>query len=205
MCFSSLAALTSSSRFSHTSGLAVRIGRRSAGAYSTGLIVLTMPVRLGTRSSRYLIRGFKAYTIRMRILSFLHRLRWTVSDTVYQLQDNIEMRALQWALATVDDDDDIETLVEGISGYLTSPTSKNAPSIIQDLLGRQQQHHPLGQHISRFIQTCIPEGFRVATENVRKRRAFICLDTVRCLTEVCTSHHSPPQFLGSRRGLASTH
>jgi hypothetical protein len=59
----------------------------------------------------------------------------TMSHVATILPDDIEMRALQWTAATVDDDDDIETLIEGIPGYLKFPTSRNTPSNIQNLLG----------------------------------------------------------------------
>ena len=43
-----------------------------------------------------------------------------MSDAMRWLQEGIDKKALQWTVATIDDDDDIETLLEGIPGYLTS-------------------------------------------------------------------------------------
>jgi hypothetical protein len=55
-----------------------------------------------------------------------------MSDAMRWLQEGVDKKALQWTVATIDDDDDIETLLEGIPGYLTS--GRNALSIVEDLL-----------------------------------------------------------------------
>ena len=68
-----------------------------------------------------------------------------MSDAMRWLQEGVDKKALQWTVATIDDDDDIETLLEGIPGYLTS--GRNALSIVEDLLDLQQPK-PLGHHIN---------------------------------------------------------
>jgi hypothetical protein len=99
--------------------------------------------------------------LRLRFLLSLQTLLWTMSDAVRSLQEDIDKRALQrpGAVVRVDDDNDIETLVEGIPGFIIAGTSKAAPGIVQDLLDLQQ-HRPLGHLINRLIQTCTPEGYR---------------------------------------------
>ncbi|KAI0290939.1 hypothetical protein B0F90DRAFT_1671733 [Multifurca ochricompacta] len=84
-------------------------------------------------------------------------------------------------MVAVGDDDEIETLVEGIPGFLTSGTSRGAITIVQNLLNPLQSQL-LGHHINRLIQTCTPEGYRGATKAVRRHRAMTCLDTVQFLT-----------------------
>jgi hypothetical protein len=59
-----------------------------------------------------------------------------MSDAIRSQQGDIKKRALQWTMATVDGDDDIETLVEGIPGYIRN---KNAALLItEDLLDTHQ-------------------------------------------------------------------
>jgi hypothetical protein len=145
------------------------------------LVVPTVPALLGVYCLRCLLRSEMFERVGMRSLLFVQSLLWTMSDAMRSLQEDIDRRALQWAVAAIDDDDDIETFLEGIPGYLTN--GRNALSIVEDLLDLQRPK-PLGHHINRLIQTCTPEGYRGAAENVRRRRALICLDTARCLTGV---------------------
>jgi hypothetical protein len=116
-----------------------------------------------------------------------------MSDAMQSLQEEIDKKALQWAVVTTDDDDDIETLIEGIPEFLKAGTSRNALPIIEELLDPQQPK-PLGQHINRLIQTCTADGYRGANDKLRKRRALICLDTVRILTAVHTTSFSYEMF-----------
>ena len=157
------------------------------------LVFPTAPAFVGIYSLRCILRHEVFEMVQMLFLLFVQSLLWTISDAMRSHQENIERRALQWAVATVDDDDDIETLVEGIPGYLTDGTSRNALSITQDLLDPQQPTS-LGRHISRLIITCTPEGYRSASEGVRRRRALICLDTTRFLTGVYYASFSYGMF-----------
>ncbi|KAI0292617.1 hypothetical protein B0F90DRAFT_1769617 [Multifurca ochricompacta] len=98
-------------------------------------------------------------------------------------EEGIDKKALRWTLATVSKDDDIETIIEGIPGFLRSRTSNDAKTIVRDLLDSQQTRS-LGYHMNRLIQTCTPEAYHGTTESVRRRRAMISLDTIRVLTWV---------------------
>ncbi len=84
-----------------------------------------------------------------------------MSDVIRSQQGDMEKKALQWTVATVDDEDDIETLVEGIPGYITAGTSKkNVLSIIQDLLDTYQPtwtpHQPAHRHVHPQGATAAP-------------------------------------------------
>jgi hypothetical protein len=142
-------------------------------------VVPTLPALLVIYCSQCLLRSERLERAGMRFLLFVQSLLWTMSDAMRSLQEDIDGRALQWAVATVDDDDDIETFLEGIPGYLTN--GRNALPVVEDLLDLRRSK-PLGDHINRLIQPCTPEGYHGATENVRRRRALICLDTARFLT-----------------------
>ncbi|KAN0124182.1 hypothetical protein V8E52_001831, partial [Russula decolorans] len=155
------------------------------------LVVPTVPAFLGIYCSRCLLRSEMFERVRMRFWLFVQSLLWTMSDAMRSLQEDIDRRALQWAVATVDDDDDIETFLEGIPGYLTN--TRNAHSVVEDLLDLQRPK-PLGHHINRLIQTCTPESYRGAAENARRRRALICLDTARFLTGVYYASFSYGMF-----------
>lgn len=155
------------------------------------LVVPTVPALLGIYCSRCLLRNEMFERVRMRFWLFVQSLLWTMSDAMRSLQEEIDRTALQWTVATIDNDDDIEIFLEGIPGYLTS--GRNAPPIIEDLLDLQRPK-PLGHHINRLIQTCTPEGYRGAAENVRRRRALICLDTARFLTGVSYASFSYGMF-----------
>ena len=72
--------------------------------------------------------------VRMRSLLFVGSLLWTMSDAIRSRQEDIERKALKWAVATVDDDNDSEILIEGILGYLIDGTNRNALPITPDLL-----------------------------------------------------------------------
>jgi hypothetical protein len=156
--------------------------------------LLVLPTALALPSIyclRCFVRSEVFKMVRMRFLLFVQSLLWTMSDAMRSLQEDIDKKALQWTVKTVDDDDDIETFLEGIPGYLTG--GRNAIPIVEDLLDLQQPK-PLGHHVNRLIQTCTPEGNRGAAENVRKRRALICLDTARCLTGVYYASFSYGMF-----------
>ncbi|KAI0292622.1 hypothetical protein B0F90DRAFT_1769671 [Multifurca ochricompacta] len=142
---------------------------------------------------RRLVHSEALEMVRMRFLIFVQSFLWTMSQAIRQLGEDIDRRALQWTMVAVDDDDEIETLVEGIPGFLTSGTSRGAITIVQNLLDPLQSQ-PLGHHINRLIQTCTPEGYRGATEAVRRRRAMTCLDTVRFLTGVYFASFSYKMF-----------
>jgi hypothetical protein len=155
------------------------------------LVVPTVPALLGIYCSRCLLRNEMFERVRMRFWLFVQSLLWTMSDAMRSLQEDIDRKALQWTVATIDDDDDIETFLEGIPGYLTS--GRNALPVIENLLDLQRPK-PLGHHINRLIQTCTPEGYRGTAENVRRRRALICLDTARFLTGVSYASFSYGMF-----------
>jgi hypothetical protein len=157
------------------------------------LVATTAPALLTIQCLRYSIPSDKFEMIRKRFFLFLQSLRWTMSDAMQTLQEEIDRRALQWALETVDDDDDVETLIEGIPEFLKAGTSTNALPIIKELLDLQQPK-PLGHQINRLIQTCTADGYRGATEKLRRRRALICLDTVRTLTAVHLKSFSYEMF-----------
>jgi hypothetical protein len=122
---------------------------------------------LGIYCLRCFVRNETFERILGRFLFSAQSLLWTMSDAMRRLQEGIDKKALQWTVATVDGDDDIETLLEGITGYLTS--GRNTLSIVEDLLDLQQPK-PLGHHTNRLIQTCTREGDRGAAENVRRHR-----------------------------------
>jgi hypothetical protein len=157
------------------------------------LVVSTAPALLAIQCLCHCISSDKFGMVHNRFLLFIRSLRWTMSDAMQSLQEEIDKRALQWAVATTDDDDDIETLIEGIPEFLKAGTSRNALPIIEELLDPQQPK-PLGQHINRLIQTCTADGYRGANEKLRRRRALICLDTVRILTAVRTTSFSYEMF-----------
>ncbi len=157
------------------------------------LVLPTVPVLLVIGSFQFVIQHATFEKFSMDFLRFVNSLRSTMDTAIESQEKDIEKTALKWTVATIDDDDEIETLVEGIPGYIAAGTSKNALSITQDLLQSDtqqitqqttQQFTSLGHCINRLIVTCTPEGYRGADENFRKRRALICLDTTRFLTEV---------------------
>ena len=157
------------------------------------LVLPTAPVLLGLYCLRCVLHSDRSERLLTRLSFFMQSLLWTMHEATRALQADIDRKALQWAIATVDDDDDIETLIEGIPGFLTSGTSRSGLSIIEDLL-QPQQPTPLGHHINRLIQSCTPEGYHRASETVRRRRALICLNTTRFLTGVYFASFSYGMF-----------
>jgi hypothetical protein len=145
------------------------------------LVVFTVPALLAIHCLRCFIPGDKFTKVRERLQRFVKSLRWTMSDAVEKLQAEIDQKALRWAVETVDDDDDMETLIEGIPEFLEAKTSDNALPIVEELFDRGQSKS-LGHHINRLIQTCTADGYRGTDEKLRKRRALICLDTTRILS-----------------------
>ncbi len=149
------------------------------------LVASTALVLLMIHSLQYVLHNHKIEMVRERFQNFVQSLRSTMSESVHSRQKEIDKNALQWAVMIVEDDDDIETLIEGIPGYLKTRTSKNAFSNVKDLLELNEPgYNPLGQHINRLIQTCTTDGYTGTNEKLRKRRALICLDTARILTAV---------------------
>jgi hypothetical protein len=97
--------------FLPTCGPTVHIGRRSAETRSSGSSSCPVPALLGIYFSQCLLRSDTFERVRMRFLFFVQSLLWTMSA----LQEDIR-RALQCAVATIDDDDDIEIFLKGIPG-----------------------------------------------------------------------------------------
>jgi hypothetical protein len=150
------------------------------------LVVSSAPAILVTWCLRYSIPGDKFGVVRKRLLLFVQSLKLTMSEAMKSLQEEIDKKALQWTVETIDDEDDIETLVEGIPEFLRDENNTNAHHIMKELLDHKRPK-PLGQHINRLIQTCTADGYHGANEKLRRRRALICLDTVRILTVVHSS------------------
>jgi hypothetical protein len=100
----------------------------------------------------------------MRFLLFVQSLLWTMSDVIRLHKGDMEKKALQWTVATVDDEDDIEMVVEGIPGYITAGTSKNALSITEPvteaMLDTHQPtrtpHQPAHRHVHPRGATAAP-------------------------------------------------
>jgi hypothetical protein len=153
----------------------------------------TAPVLLVLAGVSRLVHNDKLERVHMRFLIFVQSSLWSMSDAIRALQKDIEGRALLWTVATVDDDDEIEAFVEGIPEYITSGTSKSALTIVDDLL-HSRRPSPLGRQLERLLMTCIPEGYRSASELVRRRRSIICLDTARFLTGVYYASFSYNMF-----------
>ena len=151
------------------------------------------PVLLVLAGVSRFVHNDKLERVYMRFLIFVQSSLWSMSDAIRALQKDIEGRALLWTVATVDDDDEIEAFVEGIPGYITSGTSKSALTIVDDLL-HSRRPSPLGRQLERLLMTCIPEGYRSASELVRRRRSVICLDTARFLTGVYFASFSYSMF-----------
>ena len=153
----------------------------------------TAPVLLALAGVSRLAHNDKFDRVYMRFHIFVERSLWSMSDAIRSLQKDIEGRAMLWTAVTVDDDDEIEAFVEGIPGYITSGTSKGALTIVDELL-HSRRPSPLGRQVERLLMTCIPEGYRSASEFVRRRRSIICLDTIRFLTGVYFASFSYSMF-----------
>ena len=145
------------------------------------LVVSTAPSLLAIHCLRCFMPDDKFRKARERLQRFVKSLRWTMVEAVRSLQEEIDQSALRWAVETVDDDDDIETLIEGIPEFLDAKTSENAVPIVEELFNHGGDK-PLGHHINRLIQTCTADGYRGTSEKQRKHRALICLDTTRVLS-----------------------
>ena len=158
------------------------------------LVVSMTPALLAIQCLNYFIPIDKLGRIRTRFLLFMRSLQWTMSGAILSLREDIDRRALRGALATVDDDDDIERLIKGIPEFLKAGTSTNAFSIVDELL--DVQPISLGHHIERLIQTCTADSYRGVNENLRRRRALACLDTVRTLTVMHSTSFSYEKFGG---------
>jgi hypothetical protein len=137
-------------------------------------VVPTVPVLLGVYFSPCLLCSEMLERVHMRFLFFVQSLLWTMSDATRSLQG-----ALQWAVATIDDDD-IEIFLEGIPGYLTN--GRNVTFSRGGL--RSSVTQTAGTPYQLTCPNMHPEGYRGAAENVRRHRALICLDTARVFTEV---------------------
>ncbi|KAH9012244.1 hypothetical protein EDB83DRAFT_335759 [Lactarius deliciosus] len=153
----------------------------------------TAPVLLALAGMNQLVHNERFAQVHMRFHIFVQSSLWSISDAIRAHQKEIEWRALLWTTATVDDDDEIEAFVEGIPGYVMSGTSKGALTIVEDLI-HSQRPSPFGRHLERLLMTCIPEGYRSASELVRRRRSIICLDTARFLTGIYFASFSYSMF-----------
>ena len=130
---------------------------------------------------------------RFKVRMHLKSLWWTMFGAMQPIQEDLDRSALQRTVAAVDDDDDIEAFIEGIPGFLKAETNSDALPIVKGLLDLKQPK-PLGHHITRLIQMCTADGYRGANEKLRRRRALICLDTLRILTASYTMSFSYEMF-----------
>jgi len=148
------------------------------------LVALTAPAFLAIHGLRCFMPGDKFTKARERFQRSVKSLQWTMPDAVESLQAEIDQRALRWAVETVDDDGDIETLIEGIPEFLEAETREKALPIVEELLDPDRSKPAFGHHINRLIQKCTADGYRGTDEKLRRRRALICLDTTRILSMV---------------------
>ena len=63
---------------------------------------------------------------------------------------------------------------------------------VRVLLSHLQRPKPLGHHVNRLMQTCTPEGYRSAAENIRRHRALICLDGARIWVNYASFSYCSP-------------
>lgn len=121
-----------------------------------------------------------------------------MADAVKSLKAEIDQKAFRWAVETVDDDDDIETLIEGIPELLVAETSNDVLPIVEELRrlfdNVAEPSKSLGHHINRLIQTCTADGYRGTDEKNRRRRALICLDTTRILSKMYSKSNFYEKF-----------
>lgn len=158
------------------------------------LAVPTIPVLLAICGLCYFIPVDKSRMIRNRILRFMRSSLWTTSDVLQSplLQEETDRRALRWAVETIDDVN-METFIEGVPEFIEAGTSRNALSIVQELLDLRQPK-PLGHQINRLMPTCTADGYRGPNENLRKSRALKCLDTLRYLIQALPTPFSYEMF-----------
>ncbi|KAI0052101.1 hypothetical protein FA95DRAFT_54530 [Auriscalpium vulgare] len=92
----------------------------------------------------------------------------------------IDRKALSWTLAALEDDDDLESFLEGIPGFLQSNTVQHPGPTVESFLYTSDAMNPLIL-ASRLILTCV-NGSRGLKESARRRRALTCVTAVRHLT-----------------------
>ncbi|KAI0260611.1 hypothetical protein BC834DRAFT_538114 [Gloeopeniophorella convolvens] len=95
----------------------------------------------------------------------------------YRRAQEIDVRALEWTLVVLDEDEELEQFVSGAPGVLRGRSNS---------LSMEKALAPwLEQAIKRLLQTC-KRGF--LADAARRQRLLACFDTAWCLPELRAEH-----------------
>ena len=111
---------------------------------------------------------------------FLQSLRTSVELSAYGAESTVVTSALEWTLAALDEDKEIEDFAARVPGFFDSRVVPDATSAVLSLMSHQPNIDPIfGSRLYDLLETCIP-GMSLLDEKLRKHRLRVCLNCLWC-------------------------
>jgi hypothetical protein len=127
---------------------------------------------------------------------FTQGMRKSVELSAYRADSTVVTRALEWTLAALDEDNEIEDFAARVPGFFDSRVVPDATLAVLPLMSHQPNTDPIfGPRLYDLLNTCIPET-SILDEKMRTKRLRACM---KCLWSLGKAYNQ----LGSSRLLPS--
>ena len=134
--------------------------------------------------------------VKIRRQWFSQGTRKCVELGAYRADSTVVTGALEWTLAALDEDKEIEDFSARIPGFFDSRVDANATLAVLPLMSHSPNNDPIfGPRLYDLLRTCIPET-SILDENVRNNRLRVC---VKCLWYFAKAYNQ----IGSFQALPS--
>jgi hypothetical protein len=127
---------------------------------------------------------------------FTQGMHKSVELSAYRADSTVVTRALEWTLAALDEDKEIEDFSARVPGFFDSRVVSDATLAVLPLMSHQPNTDPIfGPRLYDLLNTCIPET-SILDEKIRTKRLRACM---KCLWSFGKAYNQ----LGSSRLLPS--
>ncbi|KAH8987011.1 hypothetical protein EDB92DRAFT_1818066 [Lactarius akahatsu] len=128
-------------------------------------------------------------------------LRKSIELGAYRAESRVVTSALEWTLAALDEDKEIEDFAARVPGFFDSHVVPDATLAVLSLMSHQPNTDPiLGSRLYDLLKTCVPET-SILDEKTRKNRLKICVNCLwyfgRAYNQPGVSQVLPPYFPNS--------
>jgi hypothetical protein len=127
--------------------------------------------------------------------------RKSVELSAYSAGSIVVTSALEWTLAALDEDKEVEDFAAGVPGFFDSRVVPDATLAVLPLMSHQPNTDPVfGPRLLDLLETCIPET-SILDEKIRKNRLRVCMKCLwsfaRAYNQLGSSQLFPSYFLNA--------
>jgi hypothetical protein len=129
--------------------------------------------------------------VKMRRQWFSQGIRRSVELSAYRADSTVVTNALEWTLAALDEEKEIEDFTARIPGFFNSRVVTDATEAVLSLMSHERTTVPVfGSRLCDLLETCIPQT-SLLDEKMRKNRLRVCLN---CLWHFGRAYNLPESF-----------